>query len=264
MTIIGSARIDENGHAYGGKAGDQKQTGKPDYRGEVSMQEFYVSNKGWIVARLVDPKQANTCAKTMQTACNNDHIGYNQWKRYGLVNEDVDTTKNVETDCSALVRRCILDATGVDVGDIRTILMERVLNEYVKKGLFMKLMQYKPGMALYTGDILFTGTLGHPVSGHTVVVVQGLARTNDGSENVVRIAEPTLRKGSTGSEVKVLQRNLNLIRVYDNRGNKLEVDGDYGKLTTQAVKNFQKEENIEKDGIYGKITYAHLASAINK
>ncbi len=39
---LGSARIDENGHATGGKAGDQ--TGK-----EVSTQNWYKHNKGWRV-----------------------------------------------------------------------------------------------------------------------------------------------------------------------------------------------------------------------
>ena len=37
-TIIGSARCDEYGRYSGGSAGDQKQTTKPDYKGEVSMQ----------------------------------------------------------------------------------------------------------------------------------------------------------------------------------------------------------------------------------
>jgi hypothetical protein len=41
---IGSARIDENGSAYNGKAGDQ--TGK-----EVSTQSWYESSKGWVLLR---------------------------------------------------------------------------------------------------------------------------------------------------------------------------------------------------------------------
>ena len=41
---IGSARIDENGKAHGGQAGDQ--TGK-----EVSTQSWYLNSKGWRVYR---------------------------------------------------------------------------------------------------------------------------------------------------------------------------------------------------------------------
>ena len=48
---VGSARIDENGKAHGGKAGDQ--TGK-----EVSTQNWYLHSKGWRVFRAKNPSVA--------------------------------------------------------------------------------------------------------------------------------------------------------------------------------------------------------------
>ena len=48
---IGSARIDENGKAHGGQAGDQ--TGK-----EVSTQNWYLHSKGWRVFRAKNPSVA--------------------------------------------------------------------------------------------------------------------------------------------------------------------------------------------------------------
>lgn len=42
--VVGSARIDENGHISGGKPGDQ--TGN-----EVSTQAYYVHSKGWYCLR---------------------------------------------------------------------------------------------------------------------------------------------------------------------------------------------------------------------
>lgn len=164
--IIGSARIDERGKAYGGKAGDQ--TGR-----EVSKQEFYIHPKGWIVARLIDPVAAEKNAACMDYACDNDNIGYDQWERLGVWKNGTHSKKPTEADCSALVRTCIFEATGVDVGDIRTITMEKALT---KSGLFQPLKQYKKGMKLYDGDVLFTGHLGNPVSGHTVIVVKGYKR----------------------------------------------------------------------------------------
>lgn len=249
--IIGSARIDEHGHAHGGQAGDQ--TGK-----EVSTQEFYIHSKGWIVARLKDAKAADTCAKAMKTACSNPNIGYDQYQRYGLApgKEDVNTKKKVETDCSALVRRCIYNATGKDVGDIRTITMESVLK---KSGLFQELKQYYEGMTLYTGDVLFTGHLGHPVSGHTVVVVSGKSRTTKSGPNV---AEPTLKKGDKGTEVGVLQKNLTQAGCKGKNGKKLNIDCDFGKQTEYAVKMFQKKYKIEIDGIYGPITASNMKSVL--
>ena len=69
---VGSARIDENGNAYNGKAGDQ--TGK-----EVSTQKYYVHSKGWRVFRAKDRKAALKIAEAMEAACANKYIGYDQW-----------------------------------------------------------------------------------------------------------------------------------------------------------------------------------------
>ena len=48
---VGSARIDENGRAHGGKAGDQ--TGK-----ELPVQSWYRHSKGWRVLRCTDAVKA--------------------------------------------------------------------------------------------------------------------------------------------------------------------------------------------------------------
>ena len=101
---IGSARIDENGKAHGGKAGDQ--TGR-----EVSTQSWYLHAKGWRVFRAKDPDVAEKIAQCMQWACDNNKIGYNQYKRDTLYNAAKPlgfnckkVTTACETDCSALVR----------------------------------------------------------------------------------------------------------------------------------------------------------------
>ena len=74
---VGSARIDENGNAYNGKAGDQ--TGK-----EVSTQNWYKHSKGWRVFRTKDPSKAAKIAEAMKAACANNKIGYDQWNRNTL------------------------------------------------------------------------------------------------------------------------------------------------------------------------------------
>lgn len=60
----------------------------------------------------------------------------------------------------------------------------------------------------------------------------------------------TLKKGSTGDQVKHLQKFLNW---YDSK-NKLAVDGSFGSLTDSAVRKFQKEQNLDPDGIVGPLT----------
>jgi putative peptidoglycan binding protein len=57
----------------------------------------------------------------------------------------------------------------------------------------------------------------------------------------------TLRKGSTGLEVKMLQTRLGV-----------KVDGQFGNITQMAVMNFQRKNGLVADGIVGPRTRAVL------
>ena len=61
-----------------------------------------------------------------------------------------------------------------------------------------------------------------------------------------------LKYGSTGEQVKELQRLLNT------QGYKLEVDGVFGSKTTTAVKDFQTRKGLEVDGVVGTETWTAL------
>jgi peptidoglycan hydrolase-like protein with peptidoglycan-binding domain len=63
---------------------------------------------------------------------------------------------------------------------------------------------------------------------------------------------PTLKKGSKGNDVKTLQTALNKY------GYKLTADGDFGKLTDAAVRDFQLGHRLNADGIVGVKTWAAL------
>lgn len=63
----------------------------------------------------------------------------------------------------------------------------------------------------------------------------------------------TLRNGSKGTQVKVLQWLLNL-KGYDAG----TVDGDFGKNTEAAVKAFQKAKGLSVDGVVGKNTWIKI------
>lgn len=245
---VGSASIDENGKAHGGKAGNQ--TGK-----ELKKQAWYKHTKGWRVFRAKSAEAAEKIAAAMAAAIANKHIGYDQYQRNTLYNEaskcgfDVSkVTKDVETDCSALVRVCCAFA-GIKglPSDFRTTnepknllgtgaFTEMTGDKYTKQSAYLK-----------AGDILCT-----PVQGHTVVVL------NDGDK-----AEPTaegLRRGDYGTAVTALQQLLKA-RGYDlgNYGPKLDgIDGDFGKKTEDAVKAFQQASGLPVTGVYDEATRAKL------
>lgn len=58
---------------------------------------------------------------------------------------------------------------------------------------------------------------------------------------------PTLRRGSTGEEVKHLQRMLGA-----------RADGIFGPNTEEGVEDFQERHGLQADGIVGPKTWASL------
>lgn len=70
------------------------------------------------------------------------------------------------------------------------------------------------------------------------------------------MAEPLLKKGSTGEAVKQLQQALKDLG-YDVGA----VDGQFGAKTEHAVKAFQHDRGIAADGIVGEITWLNIDEA---
>jgi hypothetical protein len=254
--MFGSARIGENGKVTGGAKGDQKQTNSTnDTNGEVSMQSMYKHVKGWLVFRPKTIAYANKIAERMVTACNNSNIGYNQNERLGVVTNGIDTKVKTNADCSALVRECIKEATGKDVGNFTTANEASVLKA---SGLFEESFEYESQekTPVYNGDVLVTKT-----KGHTGIICSGNPRkevAKSKSENY-KVPEPTLKKGSTGTQVKYLQIALNkLIKAG------LSVDSDFGAKTQKALINWQSSSALTANGTYGKLSQAQMKKQLTK
>lgn len=260
MVYVGSARSDENGRANSGKAGDQ--TGR-----EVSKQTWYKHSKGWRVLRCKLIVMRKFIAEAMEAACNNSQIGYDQWQRLTLHNDvkafnfdPSKTTKAVETDCSALVRVCILYALrkigrNDEIANFTTVNQASVL---LKTGLFEELTESKytsKSDYLTEGDILVTKT-----QGHTVIVLNSGDKAGDTTPEVSRpLGSEILRNGDEGAAVKELQSML--LQIGYDLG-KWGADGDFGDATEMAVRKFQKEHGCEVDGKVGPETLAALEKAL--
>lgn len=208
MVLFGSARIDENGKITGGKPGDQ--TGR-----EVATQSYYMSSKGWIGLRQKDPLVAVKLAEAMLEACNNNCIGYNQNKRSGVIIQLKifgnlrRIAVNTDSDCSSLVRACVIQATGKDPGNFNTATEKQKL---LAAGFYE--VQIRKAADCRTGDILVTKT-----KGHTVIVVSGeLPEESAGSDKyrVICTAINVRIKPNDGKIIKVLKTNA-VVTVYEQK-----------------------------------------------
>lgn len=245
--IVGSARSDENGKAYGGQAGDQ--TGR-----EVMTQPWYAHSKGWVVLRPKDSTKANKIAECMEAACKNPNIGYDQWQRNSLYTAveplgfDVSKlTVKKETDCSALVRVCC-EYAGIHISEaFRTTTQAAVLMATGAFDLFTAGKYTASSEYLKRGDILVTKTQGHTV----VVLADGSKAQEAGDASL-----PMIKKGAAGAAVESLQR---LLMAWDAKAlTKYGADGDFGSETLKWVKAYQKAAGLEVDGVVGPITWASL------
>lgn len=182
--IIASARHDERGKYVGGKNGDQKQSGNgDDFKGEVSMQEFYEHYKGWMVIRPKTYQLADNIASIARVAANNPNLGYDQ-NCQRRSPDNLNSKIPIDIDCSKLIRDIIKAASGKDPGNFTTASEAEVL---AKTGLFEKAFRYKNTTAtpLYDGDILVTCT-----KGHTAAVVEG----NDRPDKLKTLQDTTPAK----------------------------------------------------------------------
>ncbi len=250
---VGSARIDENGQARGGKAGNQN--GK-----ELGKQNWYKHKLGWDVLRAMDPNEAEQIAAAMEAAIANRHIGYDQGQRNTLYSAAAymgfnlaRVSQDVECDCSSLVRVCCA-AAGIKVGDFRTTTEKRVLQA---TGHFWEMTGAEYTDApdrLQRGDILVTRKQGHTV----VVLTDGLlANKRDGAAQgsaTVSPANPVeaalwqiivgnywLRKkpGMTGAKIAAVPAGSH-VRVYGYAGDwmavKVRETGQKGYMHGNALK----------------------------
>ena len=235
--IIGSARGDENGNARGGKAGDQKQNGTPDYKGEISRQEWYKHKKGWYVFRAKDPAAREQIALNTEEASDNPHAGYDQGqnrtllaeaKKVGLIVKNV--VEDSETDCGQLQRIGILRA-GIDISDFYTANMKEAIEATGKFYVFTDAAHCNYSTRLIRGDILCTRTKGHTVC----VLTDGTRAAEERAKyDGAPGPEPAPAERTCADAVKDLQNFLN--GNYEKIiGKKLKTDGVYGAKTRAAA-----------------------------
>jgi hypothetical protein len=205
MTVkIGHARLDENAKAKNGLAGDQN--GK-----EVVIQDWYLRTGGWSkVFRAKDFKIAEKIAQTMEQACKNDNIGYDQSQRTTLYYKAKEQNWNLskirekcECDCSSLVAVCIIAAGIIVSKDMYTGNQAEVLQrtghfEVLKESKYLEKSNH-----LKRGDIL----LG---PGHTAIVLTDSVNISNSTAEIATTEKAQSYNSSFRGTYKVTATKLNV------------------------------------------------------
>jgi len=107
------------------------------------------------------------------------------------------------------------------------------------------------------------GIIGQQTWNKIVDVAKGVTDKNNTS---VTSQYPgyVLNTGSQGDSVRFIQSYLNAVNSYIGAGwPTLTVDGIYGNMTKQVVRNFQSKYNLKADGIVGRNTWAFIIRRFN-
>ncbi len=78
---------------------------------------------------------------------------------------------------------------------------------------------------------------------------------------VERIFSETLRQGSRGNDVRVIQYFLNFLAFFNDSLKPITADGIFGPATADAVRTFQREYGLTVDGIVGRATWNAILDA---
>ena len=257
---IGHASIDENGAASGGTAGDQ--TGK-----EVCTRDWYT--KGWnVLLRPVRADLAEKSAATMEAACANPNLGYDQGGRNTLyakakaVGFDISKIDSgCECDCSSLVHVCaIAGGSNLTYGS-NGYTTRTMVAAFVASGDYIKLTGSE---YLASDKLLKRGDILVKEGSHTVMVLENGSAVDTGNVPVVTLPMedgatvyysvrlPLLQKGMKRDTVKYMQQLL-FARGYD-----LPRTGIFDEVTALALLQFQKDMALEADAKCGPDTWSAL------
>ena len=240
MVKIGHASINENGKVSGGLPGDQT-------RKEICMRNWY--NKPWgAVIRARDTELADKMAIACETVCVNDFVGYSQDRRNSLHDEakrvgyDLKKIKTpCDADCSSFVTVCAIAAGVKELeyeGNAPTT--RTLIKNFLKTGRFIV---FTENQYTHSDKYLKRGDILVKEGSHTVMVL-----TNGVGEYTL----PVIRMGAKGEYVRKLQEVLN------SHGYGLDVDGEFGPKTRDAVKDYQGKHRLVTDGVVGNLTWGSL------
>ena len=252
---ISNCGHDENGQYSGGQAGDQTGT-------EWEIKAWY--DRPWDVV-LEPPSKlvSDTISELAIEAANNNLIGYDQGNRtsfdsmlikYGNYPKNI--KEACETDCSAGVA-AIVRAVGRILGikALQEVNKDAYTGNLEKALVAAGFSAHREARYRTSADYLGNGWILLYTGHHTAISVSTGAKWGEDTT----MAHNTIKRGSTGAEVKTWQKGLLDLGCADCTHNVSNfVDGSFGSNTERYTRLFQKAFGLEVDGVVGNNSWAKM------
>ncbi len=184
---------------------------------------------------------------------------YTEW--YRSKGYDFDITNSTSYDQYFVYKRTIFEVMERLTGEI--------FNTWVQKGSGAEpyYTEYCDGKTVSCPGMKQWGTVTLANQGYTPLQILRYYYGSDisirRSSNIAAVQQSypgsSLRVGDSGTNVSILQRQLNRItKDYPSFGT-LAVDGVFGSAMEQTVKNFQRQFNLTADGVVGRATWYKIS-----
>lgn len=145
----------------------------------------------------------------------------------------------------------------VEVTSSQVITVEGNTSDMVAKRTYNRTSTYIAGYGhpKYDGTEITPAEAPSQTTTETTATTETADKTESNLGTIVTVYVNTVKYGSVGAQVKTVQRILSSRGITDNAGAKIEVDGQFGNSTKQAVIKLQKQlfpqNPSEWDGIVG-------------
>ena len=151
------------------------------------------------------------------------------------------------------------DHTGivVEVTSSQIVTVEGNSGDQVKKNTYARTY----GCIIGYGHPLYDETDGTAAAPAPALVAE--TKKTEATEKAVTVSLKQLSQGSTGAQVKTIQRIIYVRGI----NSKIDIDGDFGPITKAGVIDLQKKlfpnTSSEWDGVVGKNTWTAALTALN-
>ena len=159
---------------------------------------------------------------------------------------------------------------GRSIFEVMSRITDEIFNTYVKKGSSAEpyYTEYCDGKTVTCKGLKQWGTVTQANAGKNALQILQYYYGNDitvvRTNNIAAVPESypgtPLRLGSTGTNVRILQQQLNRISKNYPFFGTLTVNGTFDAATQNVVKKFQKQFNLPQDGVVGRSTWYKISS----